>query len=463
LRPRKVWSNEASHTNPLISAHSHYMRLIFTAALLLATGVVMAQIPAIPDSSANFNSDFHFQLTTVTQYHPRFSAPYTGANSLQTKEEHATTLTATLFWGIQVGKLFEFYVNPEIAGGSGVSSAKGIAGFTNGEAFRVGNPSPTIYIARAYIRRSFNIDGEEESFGESANQVNKTRTKRYFDVVLGKFSIADFFDNNKYSHDPRSQFFNWALMSGGGWDYPANVRGYTVGAMAELGMRSFKLRGAVVMVPTEANGNVMDKKIGQARSHTVEIEKPIMLFGQQGTIRLLGFYTLAHMGSYIQSIARNPSAPDITSTRVYSRNKYGGVLNIEQPLSKSWGFFARGSWNDGKNETWAFTEIDRSVCFGFVQKDGFLKRQSDEFGFASVINGLSGPHKDYLSAGGYGFIVGDGRLNYRNEWITEVYYKINLFYNGFWLTPDYQFVMNPAYNGDRGPAHIVSLRAHIEL
>ena len=439
------------------------MRLIFTAALLLVMGVVVAQIPAIPDSAANFNSDFHFQLTTVTQYHPTFSAPYTGLNSLQTREEHATTLTSTLFWGIQVGKLFEFYVNPEIAGGSGLSSAKGIAGFTNGEAFRVGNPSPTIYIARAYIRRSFNIGGDEENFGESANQVNKTRTKKYFDIVLGKFSIADFFDNNKFSHDPRSQFFNWSLMSGGGWDYPANVRGYTVGAMAELGTSTFKARFAAVMVPTEANGNVMDKKVGQARSHALELEKPYHLFGQQGTIRLLGFYTMAHMGSYNQSIATSPIAPDITATRVYSRNKYGGVINVEQPLSNAWGLFARGSWNDGKNETWAFTEIDRSICLGVVQKEGFLKRESDEFGIATVVNGLSDPHKNYLRAGGYGFIVGDGSLNYKREWVTEIYYKINLFYPGFWLTPDYQFVMNPAYNGDRGPAHVISVRAHIEL
>jgi len=316
------------------------MRSTFAVVLTFASFVASAQIPAIPDSAANFNSDFHFQLTTVTQYHPRFNAAYTGANSLQPIEEHATTLTSTLFWGVQVGKLFEFYVNPEIAGGSGLSSAKGIAGFTNGEAFRVGNPSPTIYMARVYIRHSFNLGGEEESFGESANQVNKTRTKKYFDVVLGKFSIADFFDNNKFSHDPRSQFFNWSLMSGGGWDYPANVRGYTWGAMLELGTPAFKTRFAAVMVPTEANGNVMDTKIGQARSHTLEFEKPVKLFGQQGTIRLLGFYTIAHMGNYNEAVAQpGPTNPDITLTRIYSRNKYGGVINVEQPLSQGWGFF----------------------------------------------------------------------------------------------------------------------------
>jgi high affinity Mn2+ porin len=431
--------------------------------LVFLSRFTFAQIPAIPDSATNINSDFHFQFTTVTQHHPYFDAPYTGDNSLQTNKETATTLTSTFFWGVQLGKLGEFYVNPEIAGGSGISSAKGIAGFTNGEAFRVGNPSPTIYMARVYLKHTFNLGGEEEYFGESANQVNKTRTKKYFEIVAGKFSIADFFDNNKFSHDPRSQFSNWSLMSGGGWDYPANVRGYTWGTMLEFGTPKWKARAAVVMVPQEANGNVMDKHLSEARSHTLEIEKPYMLGKNKGTLRVLGFYTLAHMGSYGEAIVQEPVKPDITSTRQNGRNKYGGVVNIEQNLGPSWGLFARGSWNDGKNETWAFTEIDNSLCAGVVQKNGLLKRESDELGFAVVTNGISSAHQNYLKAGGYGFIVGDGTLNYSREFITEVYYKINLFYPGFWLTPDYQFVMNPAYNKDRGPAHVFSIRAHIEL
>jgi high affinity Mn2+ porin len=431
--------------------------------LILLYRFSFSQIPAIPDSATNINSDFHFQFTTVTQHHPSFGAPYTGDNSLLTNKETATTLTSTFFWGVQLGKLGEFYVNPEIAGGSGLSSAKGIAGFTNGEAFRVGNPSPTIYIARLYLKHTFNLGGEEEYFGESANQVNKKRTKRYFEIVAGKFSIADFFDNNKFSHDPRSQFFNWSMMSGGGWDYPANVRGYTWGAMLEYGTPHWKVRTATVMVPQEANGNVMDKNLQNARSQAFEFEKPFTLGKNKGTLRLLGFYTLSHMGNYEEAISQDPIKPDITATRKYGRNKYGGVINIEQSIGNAWGLFARGSWNDGKNETWAFTEIDRSVCIGIVQKNGLLKRESDELGFAMVTNGISNAHQSYLKAGGYGFIVGDGTLNYSREFITELYYKINLFYPGFWLTPDYQFVVNPAYNKDRGPAHVFSIRAHIEL
>jgi len=431
--------------------------------LALPAGSVFGQIPAIADSATNVNTDFHFQLTTVSQFHPKFNSPYQGANSLVPEEPSAMTMTATIFWGVQIGKLGEFYINPEIAGGSGISSAKGIAGFTNGEAFRVGDPAPSIYVARAYLKHTFNFGGEEEYFGESANQVNKTRTAHYLEITAGKYSIADFYDKNSYSHDPRSQFMNWSLMSGGGWDYPANVRGYTWGIHVEYGKPGWAVRTTAVMVPQDANGNDMDLNVGQARSHALEFEKTFQLGNKPGAFRVLGFYTLAKMGNYNRAVQANPTAPDITSVRSVANTKYGLVLNFEQGVGQHSGLFARASWNDGQNETWAFTEIDHSFSFGFVNRRGFLHKQSDEFGIATVVNGISRPHRDYLGAGGYGFIIGDGRINYAGEWTTEVYYKINLFYSGFWITPDYQFVLNPAYNRDRGPAHIFAIRAHIEL
>ena len=438
-------------------------RFLFIVIAVLSVRSGFAQIPAIPDSAVNLNTDFHFQLTTVSQYHPYFPATYTGANSLIQEEDVAMTLTTTIFWGIEVGKLGEFYINPEIAGGSGVSSAKGIGGFSNGEAFRVGNPQPSVYLARIYLKHTFNLGGEEEYFGENANQVVKTRTQKYLEITAGKFSIADFYDKNTYSHDPRSQFLNWSLMSGGGWDYPANVRGYTWGFNLEYGRPGWAVRTAVVLVPKDANGNDMDLNVGDARAHALEFEKSFSIGKQTGVVRLLGFYNMANMGNYQKAIAAQPTAPDVISTRSRGSTKFGGVINVEQTLSKDVGIFARASWNDGRNETWAFTEIDQSISVGVVQKKGILRHHSDEFGLATVLNGISKDHRDYLGAGGYGFILGDGKLNYAGEWVTELYYKINLFYAGFWLTPDYQFVMNPGYNQDRGPVHLFAIRAHIEL
>jgi high affinity Mn2+ porin len=435
---------------------------LFALALMLSLNL-LAQEPNIPDSLQNLNTNFHFQLTTVTQHKNSIHAPYTGTNSLTGPKENATTLTATIFWGLKLWKDAAIYINPEIAGGSGVSSAHGIAGFTNGEAFRVGDPSPTIYLGRAFFQQTINFGNEKEFVGEGANDVYKTRSYRYFDIIVGKFSIADYFDLNTYSHDPRSQFFNWSLMSNGAWDYPANVRGYTWGVVLEYGTRSWKARAASVLVPTTANGNIMDTKYGKANSSVLEFEKTLNWNGKSGAIRFLWFYTQTQMGNYQQAIQQNPAAPDVTSTRKYGRTKYGYGINLEQDLGKGVGFFARTSWNDGKNETWAFTEIDRSLSGGISIQGNNWRRKNDELGIGSALNGLSADHSNYLASGGYGFIIGDGKLNYGKEWIIEAYYKANLFSNNFFLTPDFQYVMNPAYNKDRGPAFISAIRVHVQF
>lgn len=436
--------------------------LLFIPWLLIAIGTY-SQVPLISDSTINANTNFHFQLTSVTQYKFELLPTYEGANSLSVGDESASTLTATIFWGTKLWKGAAIYINPEVAGGSGISSAKGIAAFVNGEAFRVGDPEPKIYAARAFLKQIINLGGEADYIGEGANEVYKTRSKRYLMMVAGKFSIADFFDTNSYSHDPRSQFLNWGLMSNGAWDYPANVRGYTWGAMLEYGSEKWKARAASTLVPKEANGNDLDLAIDNANSSVVEFEKPLILLERKGIIRILGFYTTTQMGSYSDAIAQNSVNPDITATRRYGRNKYGIGINMEQEIADGVGFFARASWNDGQNETWAFTEIDRSASAGVVLRGIRWKRTNDILGLGSVVSGLSQEHKNYLGAGGYGFIIGDGRLVYATEWVTELYYKAKLFSDTFYLTANYQFVVNPGYNRERGPAHVVGLRAHIEF
>ncbi len=423
----------------------------------------VAQEPVIQDSLQNLNTNFHFQLTTVSQHKFRITAPYTGSNSVSIPAENATTLTSTIFWGSTLWRNAAIYINPEVAGGAGISQAKGIAGFTNGEAFRVGNPAPTMYAARMFLQQTIQLGDEEEYIGEGANDVYKTRSKKYLDIILGKFSIADYFDKNAYSHDPRSQFFNWSLMSNGAWDYPANVRGYTWGAVIEYGDINYSIRAASVMVPTEANGNTMDTNFAKANSNVIEFEKRFTIRQLPGAVRALAFFTQTQMGSYQQALLENPTSPDIVSTRQYGRTKYGYGINAEQKLASGIGLFARVSWNDGHNETWAFTEIDRSASVGLVIDGIRWKRKNDMIGIGTVINCLSRFHQDYLAAGGYGFIIGDGQLDYGKEWITELFYKANLFSDTFYLTPNFQFVSNPAYNKDRGPVALLSIRTHVEF
>jgi high affinity Mn2+ porin len=416
-----------------------------------------------PPAQKDSTFSFHFQQTIITQNKPGFSAPYSGQNSLNPLSETQSSITTTFFGAARLWKGAEVYFNPELSGGAGLSKTLGIAGFPNGETFRVGSASPAIYIARLYFKQNFEWGNEKDTLDDDANQLAGLKSKRYFSVAAGKFGMADFFDGNNFSHDPRSQFMNWALMDNAAWDYPANTRGYTIGLYTELGQPNWTLRFALTMVTTVPNESVWDAKIGKANTQSLEYEKRYAINGQKGTLRVLGFLNNGKFGNYNQAIAQNPKAPNIDTTQSYGRHKFGFGINTDQYLTKDFGVFAKASYNDGHTETWFFTEIDRSITFGGVLKGTSWKRNDDEVGLAFIGNGLSQPHRDYLAAGGYGFLIGDGKLNYAPEMIAELYYKLNAYQHKLWLTPDYQFIVNPAYNKDRGPVNVFSIRAHVEF
>ena len=431
-------------------------------SLLIAVLFVTHETPA-QDSSETMS--YHFQFTAIQQSHPSFSAKYTGRNSLLPTGESLLSITSTLFLGSRVWKGGEIYCNPELTGGSGFSSTTGIAGFPNGEIYRVDNPSPKVFIARLFIRQQFPLGDEMENVDPDQNQIAGPLPKARLTVTAGKFSLTDVFDDNTYSHDARTQFLNWALWSGAAWDYAADTRGYDWGILTEVRLPSWSLNFAAVMVPTDANGPYFDHDISRAYSLNLEVVKPYSISGLDGRVHVIAFLNHAAMGNYRDAIDRallTGSAPDVDQTNSYC-SKYGFVISAEQSLGRTAGLFSRFSWNDGKTETWAFTEIDRSFHAGVTTRGDAWGRGADNTGIAYVLNALSPDHREYLDRGGYGFIIGDGALNYALEQITEAYYSARLF-PSFWLTLDDQVVLNPAYNRDRGPVvNVISLRGHVEL
>ncbi|MDB5030135.1 carbohydrate porin [Mucilaginibacter sp.] len=433
--------------------------ILLLILLFNATSIAFAQ-----DTVKQDRFSFHFQQTIITQYKPAFSAKYSGDNSLLTGTETQSSITSTFFGAARLWKGAEAFFNPEISGGAGLSKTLGVAGFPNGETFRIGSASPAIYIARLYFKQRFEWGKDMDTVEADANKLGGLRSKRYFSIAAGKFGMADFFDGNEFSHDPRSQFMNWALMDNAAWDYPANTRGYALGINAEFGQPDWTLRFALTMSTTEANGSVWDQKIGKANTQTLEFEKRYTINDLKGTVRLLGFINNGKMGNYNQALALSPVAPNVDTTQAYGRHKYGFGISADQYLSKDFGVFAKVSYNDGHTQTWYFTEIDRSISFGAQLSGNTLwNRKDDQLGLAFIGNGLSAPHRNYLAAGGYGFLIGDGKLNYAAEMIAELYYKLNAYQNKFFLTPDYQFIINPAYNKDRGPVNVFSIRAHVEF
>jgi len=432
--------------------------LTFIIISLLSAHNVLAQ-----DTVKQHWYSLHFQETTITQDKPPFSASYSGKNSLSPLGETQTSITSTLFGDARLWKWADFVFDPELSGGSGLSKTTGIAAFPNGETFRVGSTEPAIYIARLYLRQTFEWGKEKDTITDDQNVIAGFRSKRYFTIAAGKYGLADFFDNNNFSHDPRMQFMNWALMDNGAYDYAANTRGYVLGLYTELGQPDWTLRFSLTMVTTTANGAVWDAKVLKANTQNIEYERRYTIGGQKGTVRVLGYLNNGKFGNYNEAIAQNPKAPNVDSTQAYGRHKLGFGISGDQYITNDLGVFAKASWNDGHTETWFFTEIDRSISFGAELKGTSWKRPDDEIGLAFIGDGLSSEHRDYLADGGYGFIIGDGKLNYAPEMVAEVYYKINAYQKKLWLTPDYQFILNPAYNASRGPVNVFSLRMHVEF
>ena len=407
----------------------------------------------------------HFQETTVTQAHPDFHADYSGTNSLQAEGEVATSITSTLFAGARAWPGAELYVNPELSGGRGMSEARGVAGFPNGETFRVGSAEPVIYLGRLFLRQTIELGGARVWEEPDANQLGGSTSAERLTLTLGRFSLSDIFDDNAYSHDPRTQFLNWALMSSGGWDYPADTRGYTWGGAIEYTTSVWALRAAAVLVPRSANGLEMDTQVSKAHGLVLEGERQLQIAGRQGALRLLVFLNRARMGRYdtaLETSLAEGTTPDITLSREPGRTKFGFAISADQELTPELGAFARLSWNDGQNETWAFTEIDHSLALGAVENGAAWGRAADELGLALLTQGVSGPHRRYLGAGGLGFILGDGALDYGLETALETYYRLALT-EPIALSADYQLVFDPAYNQARGPVNAFALRLHVEL
>jgi high affinity Mn2+ porin len=413
----------------------------------------------------------HFQLTSVDMGHFAFPAAYTGPNSLvDTPEHNVTSLTTSFFLGRKLWAGAALYFNPEVSGGRGLSNATGMAGFPNGETFRIGNPAPAIYTARFFFQQNIPLGHTGYIIQEDdVNQVRDSIPIQRLTLSVGKFSLDDFFDDNLFSHEARTQFLNWALMSNGAWDYPANTRGYTVGLTAEFFLKGFAVRGSIAQEPRQANGPDLDPDIFKYHGITIEGEKPIVIGKQPGTIRLLVFDDLTRAVAY-STVLNQVQHGDSSLVGVFDGtvlspahgSKYGWGLSANQNITDNVGVFLRASWNDGKTGTWAFTEIDETISAGVSVLGKLWHRPYDVTGVAGVLNGISSGHQAFLKAGFKGFMIGDGNLDYGHEGILEYYYSLRLFAHVF-LSADYQWAHNPGYNKARGPVNIYAFRGHIEF
>ena len=431
------------------------------AALIVALlpALVRAQTPE-PES---WNAKF--QATYVWQGKRPFSAAYSGRNSLTVDDEDSYSFTATAALGFRPWKGGELYVNPEAAQGVPLSGLTGLGGFTNGEIARTAGPTLKLYRARLFLRQTWGMGGEQQVVESDANQLAGVVDQRRWVLTAGNLSVIDIFDDNAYNHDPRTQFLNWSLFTHGAYDFAADARGYSWGVALEWYHDAWAVRAGRFIQPRQPNQQQLDRDIFQHYGDQIELEHAHAIGDQPGKLRVLLFRNRAKMSRFQDALnlaAQTGGTPDINAVRTGEQSKHGFGLNVEQAVSSDIGLFARASWADGRTETYAFTEIDRSLSGGVLIKGSAWKRGQDNVGIAVARNGLSQVRRNYLAAGGFGFFIGDGRLNYRPEAILEVFYNASLA-KAAWVTLDWQHILNPAYNADRGPVDVASVRLHTEF
>lgn len=407
------------------------------------------------------------QINFIYQTHPEFPAAFSGANSLSPGYEKALSRVLTLYGGVRLNNSTEILGAVEEAGGSGLSTGLGLAGNTNLDIVRNPLLSKAPYLARGMIHKVFALSEEKIENQRTQFSLFDELPRRRLEIRFGKFSLPDFLDLNSAGSDTHFQFTNWTVDNNGAWDYAADTRGYTIALAADFETRNWGIRFASGLMPKVANGIDLLWQPWRARGDNFEVElRRGLLPKKSGAVRLLAFTNSANMGIYRNAIADflngKTRVPDITNHPFRITRKYGFGVNVEQELARNITAFGRFGWDNGKTESFAYTEVDQTVLGGVGVSGALWRRKNDRAGVAFVSNGISKDHQKYLALGGLGFLLGDGGLIYGREKIVETYYTVHV-WRGLYLAPGGQYIVNPGYNRARGPVVVGALRGHVEF
>ena len=429
------------------------------------------QTPALLDQTQAPTDDtgaqlwaIHGQSTFTEMYQPAFRSPYQGSYSLPAAANGRETFDATLYAGFRPWKGAEIWINPEVDQGYGLGDSEGVAGYLSGEAYKVGETDPYYRMSRAFFRQTINLGGDTQKIDPDLNQLGGSQTANRVVITIGKYSVTDIFDTNKYAHDPRNDFLNWSIDDAGTFDYAADAFGATYGAAVEWYQDWWTIRAGLFDLSAQQNSIPLSLPLFHQDQFVAEAEERHTLWGQPGKLKFLYYLSRANMGTFSDALVLADATHTTPSTLAVAsyRSKFGVVLNLEQQLTPDLGMFARLGWTQGGVEAYDFTDISQTVQVGLSLTGTRWGRPDDTVGLAGVANQISHDEKAYLAAGGLGAIIGDGQLTEAGpEQILETYYSYAA-YRFARITADYQFVNNPGYNRQRGPVSVFGLRLHVE-
>jgi high affinity Mn2+ porin len=423
-------------------------------------------IDASPSESAAPETwAIHGQTTVVEQYHPAFRSLFQGANSLDPGSRGDETFDATLYFGVRPWDGAEIWADGEIDQGFGLSNTEGVAGFPNGEGAKIGKTTPYPKLPRLFLRQTIDLGGEMENVDPDINQLGGTQDKNRIVLTVGKFAVPDIFDHNAFADDSKHDFLNWALVDLATFDYAANAWGYTYGAAAEWYQDWWTLRAGIFDLSTIPNTARLEEVFLRQFQVVGEFEERHTLWGQPGAVRLLSFLTHGRMGLFSDAIALSQSTDEPANIALvrHMHERSGVGINFDQHLTDDIGIFGRAGYDDPSREPFEFIDVDAATSAGVAVQGTRWARPDDVFAVAFILNSITREHAEYFNRGGLGILVGDGKLPHPgDEKIVEVQYSFAAT-NWLKISPDYQYIDNPAYNRDRGPVSILGARIHAEF
>ena len=427
-------------------------------ALLLSVALACRGFgQSVAGGPAPLGTSLHVQSTAIVLGYPSFPASYSGPNSLLPQGHTSQTLVTSAAIGLPLWTGAAIYADPEVDAGNVLNGSVGLAGFPNGELARSDSTTPVWGLPRLYLQQVVGLDGPRVTVAEGINQVPlETRSER-LTVTLGEFGAMDSFDGNAYAHDPQGQFMNWDLMDDSAWDCPDATYGWTDGLSVEWRAGLQALRWGIFMEPKEPGGLSLDHDVARVHGQALEWEVPYQASGLSGTVRTLLFWNRAPMGSFATSLLSHST--DLASSRAL-RSKAGASVSWDQAIGSTWGVFARAGGNDGRSESWSFTEADRALSAGLSASGAAWGCPADSLGCGWACDFLSPGHRKFLAAGGSGLVLGDGALAYRPEQVLECYYDW-VALPTLMISPDIQWVQNPGYNHARGPVFFWAMRVRV--
>jgi high affinity Mn2+ porin len=434
------------------------------------------------------NWNLYGQLTTIGFFKPSFHAAYTDLNgsnsSLGTKADTSFTQTLTLYFGIRLRPGTEVYIVPEMISETTLSNLKGLGGATeNFELQKTGGLSPSFYRARFFLRQTVGLGGKSSEVPSGQMQLGGNVDSRRLVFTLGNFSALDIVDINNVIGDLRRSFFDEAFMTNSAFDFPADARGYSIGAAAELYWDQWAVRLMRLVPPVEPNSQTLAFQPFKYYGDMMEFEHDHTLFGgQSGAVRLLLYRNHELMGRFVDAInafeanpadnaancgnlynygSENSTAPDLCFVRK-PNVKMGVGINAEQNITPNIGVFSRAMYSDGHTEVEAYDSADRSFSVGTVLKGALWKQPLDSAGLGFGTSWISPMHARYLKMGGVDGFIGDGNLTQAHENMTEGWYSRHLTRSIF-LSFDYQRAWNPGYNAVRGPVNLIGGKFHVQF